>query len=136
MKAFNDTTSNAGFNGENSDRARNMTDLSVNKTGGGSPAISLSTVAEGLSKSRREELLSAYDLKEFAKIFEDESMLATADTFISSGMNVSAAARRLYMHRNTLMYRLNLIYRKTGLDLRDFDMAVTFRMLHILYVLK
>ncbi len=113
-----------------------MPDLSVNKTGGGSPAISLSTVAEGLSKSRREELLSAYDLKEFAKIFEDESMLATADTFISSGMNVSAAARRLYMHRNTLMYRLNLIYRKTGLDLRDFDMAVTFRMLHILYVLK
>ena len=134
MKAFNDTTSNAGFNGENSDRARNMPDLSVNKTGGGSPAIS--PVAEGLSKSRREELLSAYDLKEFAKIFEDESMLATADTFISSGMNVSAAARRLYMHRNTLMYRLNLIYRKTGLDLRDFDMAVTFRMLHILYVLK
>ena len=92
MKAFNDTTSNAGFNGENSDRARNMPDLSVNKTGGGSPAISLSTVAEGLSKSRREELLSAYDLKEFAKIFEGESMLATADTFISSGMNVSAAA--------------------------------------------
>ena len=136
MKAFNDTTSNAGFNGENSDRARNMPDLSVNKTGGSSPAISLSTVAEGLSKSRREELLSAYDLKEFAKIFEDESMLATADTFISRGMNVSAAARRLYMHRNTLMYRLNLIYRKTGLDLRDFDMAVTFRMLHILYVLK
>ena len=47
------------------------------------PAISLSTVAEGLSKSRREELLSAYDLKEFAKIFEDESMLATADTSLA-----------------------------------------------------
>lgn len=93
-------------------------------------------MAEGLGKSRREELLSVYDLKKFAKIFEDESMMETADTFISCGMNVSAAARKLYMHRNTLMYRLKLIYKKTGLDLRDFDMAVTFRMLHILYCLK
>jgi len=97
-------------------------------------AIDLEKIAESLAKSRREELLSGYDLKEFAKIFEDGNMMLTAETFISCGMNVSAAARKLYMHRNTLMYRLNIIYKKTGLDLRDFDMAVTFRLLHILYL--
>lgn len=118
------------------DRARSMPDLTVNGGAPQTPAISLSNVAESLTKSRREELLSVYDLKKFAKIFEDGSMMETADTFIACGMNVSAAARKLYMHRNTLMYRLNLIYKKTGLDLRNFDMAVTFRMLHILYCLK
>ncbi len=136
MKDVTEFDKNAPFSAENADSTRNMPDLSVNGGGVSSPAISLADVAEGLGKSRREELLSVYDLKKFAKIFEDESMMETADTFISCGMNVSAAARKLYMHRNTLMYRLKLIYKKTGLDLRDFDMAVTFRMLHILYCLK
>ena len=51
-------------------------------------------------------------------------------------MNVSETARVLYMHRNTLIYRLNKISNETGLDLRKFDMAVTFEILRVLYELK
>ena len=42
----------------------------------------------------------------------------------------------MYMHRNTLIYRLNAIRRQTGFDLRVFKMAVTFKILHYLYVLR
>lgn len=136
MKDVNETVKTAHTSGESADRVRNIAELSVNKQETKSPAISLYDIAGSLPQEKREELLLSYDLKKFAKIFEDESMMETANTFISSGMNVSATARKLYMHRNTLMYRLKLIHRKTGLDLRNFDMAVTFRMLHNLYVLK
>lgn len=86
-----------------------------------------------LSKPQREKLMSGYDVKKFAKIFEDKEMMRTANAFLVNGMNVSRAARQLFMHRNTLIYRLNSIYRVTGLDLRNFDMAMTFKMLHVLY---
>lgn len=99
-------------------------------------SLSLENIVFQLSKSQREKLISGYDLKKFAKVFEDGGMMLTAETFLKSGMNVSETARKLYMHRNTLIYRLNSIRKKTGLDLRDFDMAVTFKLLHILYSMK
>ena len=89
-----------------------------------------------LTKVQREKLISGYDLKSFARIFEDADTMATVDSFLENGMNVSETARKLYMHRNTLIYRLNKINRLTGLDLRIFDMAVTFEILRILYELK
>lgn len=89
-----------------------------------------------LTKSQREKLISGYDIKKFAKIFEDEGMMQTAMAFLDNDMNVSKTARKLYMHRNTLMYKLNAIERLTGLDLRNFGMAVTFKVLHTLYILK
>ncbi len=98
--------------------------------------INLGEIAACLSGSQREKFVSGFDMKGFAKIFEDESMMTTAETFLSCGLNVSLAARRLYMHRNTLIYRLNSLKRKTGLDLRDFDMAVTFEILHKMYLIK
>lgn len=121
---------------EKDESARDMPCLSVNDGEKNTPVINLCTIASNLPQPVKEQLLSAFDLKKFAKIFEDESMMLTAKTFISSGMNVSVAARKLYMHRNTLMYRLGLIRRKTGLDLKNFEMAVTFEVLHLLYLTK
>ena len=75
-------------------------------------------------------------MKKFAKIFEDDDMMRTVDAFLENGMNASETARALYMHRNTLSYRLKTVQKKTGLDLKNFDMAVTFKILHILYTMK
>lgn len=104
--------------------------------GGSAKVINLGEVAACLTGAQREKFVSGFNMKEFARIFEDESMMTTAETFLSCGLNVSLAARRLYMHRNTLIYRLNSLKRKTGLDLRDFDMAVTFEILHKMYLIK
>lgn len=89
-----------------------------------------------ISKIQREKLISGYDMKKLAKVFEDAGMMQTIEAFLKNGMNVSQTARILYMHRNTLIYKLNSISRGTGLDLRDFNMAVTFKILHTLYVTK
>lgn len=103
------------------------------------PEIKLIDFEEALSqipKSQREQLIDGYDMKGLTKVFDDAGTMRTIEIFLKNGMNVSRAARVLYMHRNTLIYKLNSIRRLTGLDLRDFDMAVTFSILHTLYVLK
>lgn len=58
--------------------------------------------------------------------FEDEE-LATVYTFFENNLNISETARQLYVHRNTLVYRLEKIQKKTGLDVRVFDDALTFK---------
>ena len=98
--------------------------------------ISLSAMIACLTRTQRERLISGYDMKNFARIFEHGELMRTVDCFFENGMNVSETARRLYMHRNTLIYRLNKIQKTTGMDLRNFEMAVTFRILRVLYEQK
>jgi len=62
------------------------------------------------------------------RVLNDE-ILETALMFFQKDLNLSDTARQLYIHRNTLVYRLDKIQKFTGLDLRKFDDAVTFRMM-------
>ena len=96
----------------------------------------LDEVLGQLTKSQREKIISGYDIKSLAKIFEDGELMRTVDAFLLNGMNVAGTARKLYMHRNTLMYKLNAIKNKTGLDLHDFGNDVTFSILRALYRMK
>ena len=66
------------------------------------------------------------------EIFSDEEMINTAEEFLENSLNVSETARKLYLHRNTLTYRLDKIERATGLNIRKFSDAVTFRLITIL----
>jgi len=62
------------------------------------------------------------------KILEiEEKDLVTINTFFEKNLNVSETARELYMHRNTLVYHLEKLERTTGLDIRRFDEAMTFK---------
>lgn len=58
---------------------------------------------------------------------EDKELYYTALKFFESNLNISEASRNLYIHRNTLVYRLDKIQRLLGLDLRDFDDAVILK---------
>ena len=49
------------------------------------------------------------------------------DKFFENSLNVSETSRQLYIHRNTLVYRLDKLQKSTGLDLRIFDDAITFK---------
>lgn len=66
-----------------------------------------------------------------ARLFNEE-MLHTIEMFFAKDLNLSDTARQLYIHRNTLVYRLDKVQRQTGLDLRKFDDAVTFKMMLLL----
>ena len=57
----------------------------------------------------------------------DEETLYTIHKFFENNLNVSETARKLFVHRNTLVYRLEKIKKLTGLDLREFDDAITFK---------
>ena len=59
----------------------------------------------------------------------NEEMLYTIDMFFKKDLNLSDTARQLYIHRNTLVYRLDKVQKQIGLDLRSFEDAVTFKLL-------
>ena len=75
------------------------------------------------------ELLMDAGAKE---IFNDEEMLNTAEEFLESSLNTSETSRKLYLHRNTLIYRLDKIEKATGLNIRKFSDAITYILITIL----
>ncbi len=82
----------------------------------------------GLVRSRFvEEMMGRPDL------FTDPETITTLDAFFSMDCNVSETAKKLYIHRNTLLYRLDKIKNEAGLDVRSFNDAVLVRILLLLY---
>lgn len=81
-------------------------------------------IFSALSESNTADLQSAstMTLQEFA---DDQQFLDTLTVFFQCNLNLSEAAKQLYMHRNSLQYRLDKFKQKTGLDVRDFHQAVT-----------
>lgn len=79
-----------------------------------------------LPPSLCEMFLREVFVSEEAERFEEEE-LTTVYTFFDNNLNISETARQLYIHRNTLVYRLEKIQKKTGLDVRVFEDALTFK---------
>ncbi len=90
---------------------------------------------EDMPKYKLEEFLNVLSEPDTKSVFADSEMLETASEFLKANLNVSEASRNLFMHRNTLMYRLDKIEKATGLDIRKFQDAMTFRLMTILYKL-
>ena len=57
----------------------------------------------------------------------DEETITTINKFFENNLNISETARQLYVHRNTLVYRLEKLQKMTGLDIRVFEDALTFK---------
>ncbi|OOC59435.1 PucR family transcriptional regulator [Paenibacillus ihbetae] len=76
-------------------------------------------------------------LREYAAghtdLFEDSETLSTLESFFELDCNVSETAKHLYIHRNTLLYRLDKIKQETGLDVRSFSDAVLVKITLLLY---
>lgn len=68
------------------------------------------------------EVLHGINIEQF-----DDETLATVYKFFENNLNVSETSRQLYIHRNTLVYRLDKLQKLTGLDLRNFDDAIIFK---------
>lgn len=67
------------------------------------------------------------------RLLKDEETLTTLETFFQLDCNVSETAKRLYIHRNTLLYRLDKFKQETGLDVRSFHDAVVVKLGMLLY---
>ena len=75
-----------------------------------------------LCKIFQKEVLRGVRVEQFG-----DELLTTVAKFFENNLNVSETSRQLYIHRNTLVYRLDKLQRMTGLDLRNFDDAITFK---------
>ena len=100
--------------------------------GVGESKNNLALLGESYAEARRAIEVGQLFNRKTAKLFNEE-MLQTIEMFFRKDLNLSDTARQLFIHRNTLVYRLDKVQRQTGLDLRHFDDAVTFK---ILYKLK
>ena len=58
----------------------------------------------------------------------DKEILYTVEVFFDNSLNISETARKMFIHRNTLIYRLNKLYNQIGLDVRNFEDAMTFKL--------
>lgn len=68
------------------------------------------------------EIFDGKSLEDF-----EEEIITTIIKFFENNLNVSEASRQMFIHRNTLVYRLDKLQKSTGLDLRNFDDAITFK---------
>ncbi len=84
---------------------------------------------EEMPKFKLGEYLEMLMDAEAKEIFQDKEMVETADEFLENSLNMSETSRKLYLHRNTLAYRLDKIEKATGLNIRKFSDAVTFRLI-------
>ncbi|MCF0136068.1 MAG: helix-turn-helix domain-containing protein [Lachnospiraceae bacterium] len=75
-----------------------------------------------LCKMYIEEIFKDVKVEDF-----DEETLNTVSKFFENSLNISETSRQLYIHRNTLVYRLDKLQKNTGLDVRTFDDAIIFK---------
>ncbi len=97
--------------------------------------VILIKMVENIPESKLAQYFAEITDEHCKEVFEDEEMLSTAEAFLQSSLNVSETSRNLYMHRNTLLYRLDKIEKATGLNIRQFADAVSFRVLTVLHKL-
>ena len=90
-------------------------------------------VIDSVSENNKEMIYEKFN-EGFSKL--DSEMIKTIDVFLKSGLNLSDAARELYIHRNTLIYRLDKIQKYTSYDIREFNNAVLFKVVFFLWKQK
>lgn len=74
--------------------------------------------------------------RRFDEVIRDKELTDTAIELFNCDLNISMASRRLYVHRNTFLYRLEKIKNITGLDIKKFEDAVIFKTMLSIYKLK
>ncbi len=87
----------------------------------------LNGIPEPVRTRFMEEMAGRQDL------FADPETVSTLDAFFAMDCNVSETAKRLFIHRNTLLYRLDKLKQEAGLDVRSFNDAVLVRIMLLLY---
>lgn len=71
------------------------------------------------------DLLKAMEVQLLHPLFDDQETLATIQVYLENNLNASVTAKKLYIHRNTLQYRLDRFTEKAGVNLKDYPSAIT-----------
>lgn len=93
--------------------------------------LHLERLVNSIPDMRRRQLLG--QIGDYTSVLSDKEMLLTLETFFEMDCNVSETAKKLYIHRNTLLYRLDKIKQETGADVRSFSDAAIVKLTMLLY---
>jgi len=88
--------------------------------------FALHKLLDSLPKETLKEYLRQLATDNFSELIGDEELMRTAEAFLKNSLNISETARAMYLHRNTLIYRLDKVENITGLNIRNFGDAVVF----------
>ena len=86
-----------------------------------------------LTGDQKMELLNKYLTKEVVAVFEDKELISSINAFFVNNLNVSETSRNAFMHRNTLLYRIDKIHKLTKFNVRNFEDAVALKLLELIY---
>ena len=90
----------------------------------------LEGIIDSVSEEKKENIYQLFN-EGFSKL--DNEMIRTIEVFFRCGLNLSDAAKELYIHRNTLIYRLDKIEKYTAYDIRNFNNAVLFKVVFFIW---
>ena len=93
----------------------------------------IENIVDGINKEIKKEIIKNFS-HGFSKL--DRYTIKTIDVFLKSGLNITDASKKLYIHRNTLIYRLDKIEKYTGYDIRNFNEAMIFKIAFLLCLEK
>lgn len=88
--------------------------------------LGLERLVYSIPEAERERFVE--EIEGLGVVLEDSETMTTLETFFQMNCNVSETAKRLYVHRNTLIYRLDKVKQETGLDVRNFGDAVLMKL--------
>ena len=86
-----------------------------------------------LSLDQQAVIFEKFLTPEIISVLQDKELVDCINAFFKNNLNISETSRNAFLHRNTLLYRIEKISRVTKLNIRNFDDAMTFKMLLIIY---
>ena len=86
-----------------------------------------------LTPQQIEKLKKDHLTPKILKLFEDPQVIEFCDAYFKNNLNGVVTSKKIFMHRNTLNYRINKIHKVTGLNIKNFEDAFVFKILLNLY---
>lgn len=86
-----------------------------------------------LSLDQQAVIFEKFLTPEIISVLQDKELVDCINAFFKNNLNISETSRNAFLHRNTLLYRIEKISRITKLNIRNFDDAMTFKFLTIIY---
>ena len=86
-----------------------------------------------LSSDEHATISEKFLTPEIVSVMQDKELIDCINAFFANNLNISETSRNAFLHRNTLLYRIEKISRVTGLNIRNFDDAMTFKILTLIY---
>ena len=86
-----------------------------------------------LSLDQQAVIFEKFLTPEIISVLQDKELVDCINAFFKNNLNISETSRNAFLHRNTLLYRIEKISRVTKLNIRNFDDAMTFKILTLIY---